>query len=221
MQIYDIPQSGKVGAMVSYKHCTGQFRRKYVRPRDPRTPTQLARRDAFRQAAELWTTLTQEQYGRWKAAAEGQRSRKHLNQSGGLLTYQLFCRINCNLAAIGLPMVVEPPPRPEFGDDPVAQFKITDTEGIIALKLVLRGDPVQYIVVMGAEPRSAATNYVDHFTLLGVPPEPVNGEADITELYARQWGQPRPGSRVFIEVIQQINGWQHRPLRLSALVPIA
>ena len=42
-----------------------------------------------------------------------------------------------------------------------------------------------------------------------------------TELYVRQWGQPRPGSRVFIQVIQQINGWQHRPLRLSAVVPTA
>jgi hypothetical protein len=52
-------------------------------------------------------------------------------------------------------------------------------------------------------------------------PDPVNGQADITELYVRQWGQPRPGSRVFVEVIQQINGWRHLPFRFSALVPAA
>jgi hypothetical protein len=221
MKILDIPQSGKNGTMVSYKHRTGQFRRKYVCPRDPRTPAQLARRDAFQQAAALWATLTQEQYRLWRAAAEGRHTKKRLNQSGGLLAYQLFCRINCNLAAIGLPMVVEPPPVPQFGDDPVTELRITLTDGVLALKLVVRGQPVQYVVVVGAEPRSAATNYVDHFTILGVLPEPVGGEADITELYVRQWGQPRPGSRVFIQVIQQINGWQHRPLRLSALVPTA
>ncbi len=221
MKIYDIPQSGKNGTMVSYKHRTAQVRRQYVVPRDPRTPAQLARRDAFERAAALWATLTQEQYGLWKAAAEGRRTRQRLNQSGRLLAYQLFCSINCNLAAIGLPMVVEPPPVPQFGDNPVTELKITNANGAIPLKLVVRGQPVPHIVVSGAQPRSAATNYVDHFTILGVLPDPVNGEADITELYVRQWGQPRPGSRVFVEVIQQINGWQHLPLRLSALVPTA
>ena len=221
MRILDIPQSGKNGTMVSYRHRTGQFRRQYVRPRDPRTPAQLARRDAFAHAAQLWATLTQEQYRRWKTAAEDRRTDKRLNQSGGLLTYQLFCRINCNLAAIGLPMVVEPPPVPQFGDNPVTQLRITNTAGVIALRLVVCGQAVQSVVVAGAAPRSAATNYVDHFTILGVLPAPVDGEVDITELHVRQWGQPRPGWRVFIQVIQQINGWQRLPLRFSALVPTA
>jgi len=221
MKILDIPQSGRDGTMVSYRHRTGQFRRRYVRPRDPRTPAQLARRDAFEHAARLWATLTQEQYRLWRTAAEGRHSAPRLNQSGRLWAYQLFCRINCNLAAIGLPMVVEPPPVPEFGDNPVTQLRITNTHGDIALKLVICGEPVPYLVLAGAAPRSAATTYVDHFTMLGVLPEPVDGEVDITELYVRRWGQPRPGSLVFIRVIQQINGWQHLPFRLSALVPTA
>jgi hypothetical protein len=207
MKILDIPQSGTIGTTVSYKHRTGQFRRQYVRPRDPRTPAQLARREAFVEAAHLWATLTQKQYRLWKAAAEDRLTQKRLNQSGGLLAYQLFCRINCNLAAIGLPMVVEPPPVPEFGDPPVTQLTITNRGGVIALKLVVGGQPVPYVVVAGAAPRSAAASYVDHFTIL--------------ELYVRHWGQPRPGSRVFIQVIQQINGWQRLPLRFSALVPAA
>ena len=76
-------------------------------------------------------------------------------------------------------------------------------------------------MVAGAKPPSAATTYVDQFTLLGVAPEPVGGEVDITELYVRQWGQPRLGSLVLIQVIQQINGWRHLPFPLSALVPMA
>jgi hypothetical protein len=219
MKILDIPQSGKSGVAVSYRLRTGQYRRRYVVPRDPRTPAQLARRDAFGRAAALWATLTQEQYGLWRAAAEGRHTRPRLNQSGRLQVYQLFSLINCNLAAIGRPMVSEPPPVPEFGDNPITELRITLTNGALALKLGVRGQLVPYVVVSGAEPRSAATSYVDHFTLLGVLPDPVNGEADITELYVRQWGQPRPGSRVFIEVSQQIDGWRHRPYRFSALVP--
>ena len=221
MKILDILQSGKNGTMVSYRHHTGQFRRRYVRPRDPRTPTQLARRDAFEHAAQLWATLTPEQYRLWRTAAENYRTETRLNQSGRLWAYQLFCRINCNLAAIGLPMVLEPPSVPQFGDNPVTQLRITNTNAVMALKLVVSGPLVPYVVLAGAAPRSAATEYVDHFTMLGVLPEPVDGEVDITQLYVRQWGQPRPGSLVFIRVIQQINGWQHLPFRFSALVPTA
>ncbi len=79
---------------------------------------------------------------------------------------------------------------PQFGDNPVTQLRITRTNGTIALKLVVRGQPVQYVVVAGAAPSSAATDYVDDFTILGVLPEPVDGEADISELYVRQWGYP-------------------------------
>jgi hypothetical protein len=219
MKIMDIPQSGKIGLMVSYKHCNGLCRRTHVLPRDPRTREQLARRDTFKLAAEFWHTLTQEQYAAWSRVAAECHSQKRLNQCGKLLPYQLFSKINCNLADIGQAMVPEPPPVPEFGDNPVTELRITTINGVPALKLTVRGQLVPYLVVQGAAPRSAATNYVDHFTLLGVLADPVNGEADITEMYVRQWGWPRPNSKVFIEAIQQINGWQHLPARFSALLP--
>ena len=37
-------------------------------------------------------------------------------------------------------------------------------------------------MVLGTQPRSAGVSYVDHFTILGVFPDPVQGEGDITEL---------------------------------------
>jgi len=60
---------------------------------------------------------------------------------------------------------------------------------------------------------------VDHFTILGLLPDPDRGVSDITDDYVAKYGVPRVGSRIFIETIQQINGWQDLPKRTSALVP--
>ena len=52
MKILDVPQIGKTGTMVSYKTRYGQFRRRYVVPRDPGTPAQVNRRPGVPPAAE-------------------------------------------------------------------------------------------------------------------------------------------------------------------------
>jgi len=219
MKILGIPQSGKIGPMVSYKHNGVQCQREYILPHDPRSALQLARREALERAARLWHTLSPEQYFHWRLAADGLRTHRTLNQSGALAPYNLFSKLNCNLAIIGLPMVVEPPALPCFEDNPVAQFTITNTNGDLALQVAVRGQPTQSIVVWAAQARNPGTNYVDHFTILGVLPAPVLGMSDITALYLAQWGWPPVGSRIFIETVQQCDGWQTLPHRLTALVP--
>lgn len=219
MKILDVPQSGRLGTAVSYKTRSGQFRRRYVIPRDPRTQLQVSRRAALRRAAYLWGKLTDSQRAAWAAAAHGVRTRRRVNQSGALSGYLLFVKINCNLASLGLPTVADPPDAPRFGLSPVGQLTITDAKGGIALKLDLSGKTVQYIVLLGTKPRSAGVTYVDHFTILGLLPDPVRGVSDITDLYVGKFGVPRAGSRVFIRTLQQINGWEDLPKQTSAIVP--
>jgi hypothetical protein len=219
MKIFDVPQSGKLGNAVSYKIRSGQFRRRHVVPRDPHTLVQVSRRVALGRAASLWRTLTDEQRAAWKVSASGTHTRPRLNQSGVLSGYLLFVKINCNLATLGLPPVAVPPPLPQFGRDAVGPLIITNTKGVIALKLRVSGKPVQYTVVLGTKPRSAGVSYVDHFTILGLLPKPVRGMCDITHLYVRKYGVPWPGLRVFIQTVEQINGYQNLPKLTSAIVP--
>jgi hypothetical protein len=220
MKILDVPQSGRLGTAVSYKTRSGQFRRRYVIPRDPRTQSQVNRRMALRRAAYLWGKLTDSQRAAWTSAAHGVRTRRRLNQSGALSGYLLFVKINCNLASLGLPTVADPPDSPRFGLNPVGQLTITNTKGAIALKLDVSGKTTQYIVVLGTKPRSAGVTYVDHFTILGLLPDPVRGMSDITDLYVGKFGVPRAGSRVFIQTLQQVNGWEDLPKQTSAIVPV-
>jgi hypothetical protein len=219
MKILDVPQSGKTHDMVSYKTRHGQFRREYVVPHDPRTQTQLDRRAALRRATRLWGTLTDPQRAAWNAAAHGARTQPRLNQSGALTGYLLFVRINCNLASVGQPMVLDPITPPQFGPSPVGQLIITNTKGAIAIKLSVTAKPAQYVVILATKPRGAGVSYVDHFSILGVLPDPTNGMSDITDLFIARYRKPRVGSRIFIQTFQLIDGWEDLPRPTSALVP--
>ncbi len=219
MKILDIPQSGKIGTLVSYKHGSVQCQRTYVLPRDARTRDQMARRDAMKRLRLLWGTLTDRQYAAWDAVARSKRTARRLNQSGRLNAYNLFIKINFNLATIGLPPVLEPPEAPLFGDNPVVELTITKPNGALALQLVLSEEPAQYVLVLGTKPLSAGSTYADHFTLLGVVPAPDHGVSDITAMFVAKFGPPPAGSRVFIETQQQINGWKDLPHRFNARVP--
>jgi hypothetical protein len=219
MKILDVPQSGTRGTTVSYKSRYGQITRQRVVPRDPRTAVQVSRREAFGRARFLWGTLTEQQRIDWNRVADGSRTRRHLNQSGPLSGYLLFMKINCNQAAVGLEMLLDPPGTPQFDPSPVGELKITNSGGVIALKLGVSGKPVRYTVVYGSKPRSAGTTYVDHFTILGMLADPVRGVCDITDLYLGKYAVLPVGSRIFIQTVQQIDGWQDTPRRTSAIVP--
>ena len=163
MKIRDIPQSGRTGTMVSYKNRYGQVRRRYVIPRDPRTPVQVTRRRAMGRARALWGTLTENQYAAWKAAALGAHTRRRMNQSGALSAYLLFVKLNCNLAVVGQPMVFDPPAPARFGPNAVRQFTITNINGALGLKLSVVGKAAQHIIILGTKLRSAGVSYVGLF----------------------------------------------------------
>jgi hypothetical protein len=179
----------------------------------------VSRREAFGRARFLWGKLTEAQRIAWNRVAGGSLTRRRLNQSGPLSGYLLFMKINCNQAAVGLEMLLDPPEKPRFGANPVGELTITNSGGVIALKLGVSGKPVRYTVVYGSKPRSAGTTYVDHFTILGMLAEPAKGVSDITGLYLAKYAVLPVGSRIFIQTVQQIDGWQDSPRRTSAIVP--
>jgi hypothetical protein len=116
-------------------------------------------------------------------------------------------------------MVLDAPDVPRFGANPVGQLIITNTRGVIALKLKLARVPGEDIVVWGSRPYSAGTTYVDHFTILGLLPDPERGLSEISEIYTAKHSLLPVGSRVFIETVQQIDGWQALRKQTSAIVP--
>ena len=87
-----------------------------------------------------------------------------------------------------------------------------------ALNLQLSHKPGQYVLVFGARPQGPGVTYVDHYTFLGVLPDEDREVADITDLYVAKHGAPPAGKRIFIQTLQQINGWRDRPMTTNARV---
>jgi hypothetical protein len=127
--------------------------------------------------------------------------------------------IAMQLATFGLPMTPSPSPVPIFPDNPVSGLSITGTGDSASLQLVLSAQPVQFIVVLGARAQNPGVSYVDLYKILGLLPEPEGGQSDITDLYLAAFKLLPPGKRVFIRILQQINGWRDLPKTVSARIP--
>jgi hypothetical protein len=218
MKIRDVPQSGSLGETVTYQNRYGIIRRRKTIPRNPRTDLQQGHRTAFQQARAFWGTLTDEQYLAWDTFAKSFHTSPSLGESAPLSGYELAVQVNVHLASVGLPMTPTPSPIPVFPTNPVMGLTAAMTGDAASLKLQLSGPPVQHVVVFGACPQSPGRRYVDHFALLGLLPEPQGNLVEIAPLYLARFKLLRPGQRVFIRILQQINGWRDLPQTVSARV---
>ena len=221
MKILDIPQSGKRGLTVSQGGRYGQISRAWVIPNNPRTVAQMGVRRALGNVTARWRTLTEEERNAWRAAAQAKNTVPRLGQSGPLTGSQLFTKINCSLATLGLEQVDAPPSFPEFPENPVGALVITNTGGVISLKLACPGTPGTNTTLRAAAPCSQGLASNDGYRVLGVLPAPAQGSCDITNLYTARYGSPAVGTKVFVRVNQNIDGWEDVPVETAAIVPSA
>jgi hypothetical protein len=118
----DVPRSDRWGQWVYYPRGNKQCRRRYVVPRDPRTPGQLRSRAALGAASKAWTEssrLTPADRQAWIAAGAKVQSRVRLGQSGPLTGQQHFVGRNCETAQLGLDLLLRPEAKRELRPLPI------------------------------------------------------------------------------------------------------
>jgi hypothetical protein len=219
MKILDIPQSGKRGLNVSQDGAFGQISRATGRVANPRTASQMTTRGILTKVSASWRALQEIQRAAWMAAAKEAKSNARLNQSGNLSGFLLFTKINCALAQFGEDQVEAPPAHPLFADLAPRSLVITNTGGVIAVKLTCQGDPGEKTIIRGAAPLSQGRETCSDFRVLGTCPAPVAGSADITALYTARYGVPPVAKKVYIQVNQIVDGWESLPVSFWAIVP--
>jgi hypothetical protein len=233
MRTADGPQRGKRGKLVASRNRFGQYHRERGPHKNHRTPAQKRVRGNLSEFARLWNHLTEERRVAWRARAREVRSRRSLGQSGPLDGPLLFKKLNTVLATCGRGPLLDPPPRPEFGPNPVIGFAITDGADGLAFELSVRKALVGDIMVYAWAPSNPGVEKNSNYAYLGLLPAPEDGQSDITDLYLgklKEWRKlkdkryhvPLEGSKVFIRVWQQANGWENElgMFRASAFVPI-
>ena len=225
MKYLDVPQSGARGNIVASRNRAGAFQRQRVSPNQPATAAQCATWDNMADVSSLWNLLEEEQRAAWGRLGDGVHSRPNLGISGRLSGCQLFKKINRVLATCHRPPLLDPPPLPQFGPNPVQGFEIRKARSRILLILKVSREfpwearsPLEDIMVHGWAPYHAGTRKNSLYALLGLLPPLVGDEIDITDIYLKklkEWRKlnykryqvPLEGSKIFIRVWQQMNGW--------------
>ena len=221
MKILGKPQSGKRGLYVSQGGRYGQISRAYIVPRDPRTKAQMGVRRSFGSITARWRSLTEKQQNAWRASARANHTVSGITPSSPLTGFQLFTKLNCSLARLGANPVDAPPPFPQFPDNPVGALTVTNAGGVISLKLGCPSAPAGNITLRASAPCNAGIGSGENYRILGVLPAPVQGACEITSLYAGRYGNPAPGTKVFVRMTQNSNGWQGVPVDTWTIVPAA
>jgi hypothetical protein len=239
MKEREVPQHGSRGKVTASRNRFGQFKRERVSPNQPGTAAQRDAWSSMTELSRLWNELSNERRTAWRRLAEETDSRPTLSQSGKLDGCQLFKKINRVLATCGRAPLLDPPSLPDFPKNPVTGFTIKRVRGKLALMLQLSPETgvdaspaLQDLMVYAWAPYNAGADKNDLWAFIGLLHLSKTAEIDITALYLKklkEWRKlkhkryhiPLEGSRIFIRVWQQIDGWENEVgmFRASALVP--
>jgi hypothetical protein len=210
-----------MGLSVTWQGRNGLIRRILVTPANPRTDRQLVVRDLLSQQARRFDALTDVQQDAWNVAAAGYKSTPRLGQSGPLTGLQLFVRVNCKLGLLDQTPVDVPPTAPQFPDLAPVNLVITNTSGVIAVRLTCPTDPGANTVLRASPPQNSAVRACRDFRIIGLCPTPAQGSANITGLYTAEFGSVPVGKRLFVRASTMVNGFESLPREFQARVPAA
>jgi len=219
MKLKNISLMQKDPSTVVFTGRYGPVGRCHVIPANPRTKRQSEVRRNLAEQARRFGELTDAQREAWHAAAATYRSHPRQGQSGPLTGLHLFVRVNCKLALFGLAPLDTPPPPPVFPELAPQELVITNTAGVIAVKLVCPADPGNNTVLRASRPQSAGVGICREFRIIGMCPAPVAGLADITALYTACFGPPPVGRRIFLRASTMVSGFESLPREFRAQVP--
>jgi hypothetical protein len=240
MKSIDVPQKGKRGKIVASRNHFGPYVKEFVPPQQPGTASQRGVWGNMTDFSRMWNELGEERWTAWRRLALQVRSRPNLGKSAALHGALLLKKLNTVLRTCGRAPLLDPPPLPAFGPNPVVGFAIRASRGGFALKVKVSRDirwedrPVlEDLMVYAWAPCNAGVEKNGLYAFLGLLRAPVRGEIDITKLYLKklkEWRKlkdkryhlPLEGSRIFIRVWQQVNGFENEAGMFlgTALVPV-
>ena len=239
MRFQDVPQKGKRGKVVASRNRFGPYQKEFVAPKQPGTAAQQGVWGNMTEFSWVWNELDDVRRIAWRRRALEVHSRPSMGKSASLDGALLLKKINMVLRTCGREPLLDPPPLPSFSPNPVVGFAIRKRKGGIALKVKVSPDvrwedrpALEDLMVYAWAPCNAGVDKNSHYAFLGLLPAPVRGESDITELFLKklkEWRKlkdksyhiPLEGSRIFIRVWQQVNGFENEVgmFLANALVP--
>ena len=100
-------------------------------------------------------------------------------------------------------------------------MEITNVVGVITLRLQATDSPPDGTMLRACAPEKSGCRRGESYRLLDTLGTPTAGYINITTPYTGHFGVPAEGTRVFVSVNANVNGYEGIPLVFSARVPAA
>jgi hypothetical protein len=114
-----------------------------------------------------------------------------------------------------------PPAAPQFLAVAPQSLVITNTSGVVAVKLTCPTNPGENTVLRASPLQNSAVRACRNFRIIGTCPAPAQGSADITSLYVAEFGAVPIGKRLFVQASTMVDGFESLPRQFQARVPAA
>jgi hypothetical protein len=200
----------KVGGQVFSKNRGGNYLKNKVSPSQPHTSMQSVVRQRLATLATAWRALTADQRNQWNAAVSSWTKTDVFGDVKTPSGFNLFQRLNNNLAQVGVAMILIPPTP---GDIPVITGGVLSATHAGVIKITFTVDPVVTscdLVLSGTGSLSAGIGSTPaRRKQLGIAPAIVAHVLDFSTLYNAKYGAVgAAGQKIFImaKMINRITG---------------
>jgi hypothetical protein len=213
---------GKIGGHVMSKNRSGPYMRTKVTPVNPRTPFQVLARQRLATLAAAWSSLTPGYRLAWNSAVDLWKSTDIFGDLKNPSGFNLFIRLNDNLAQINVAQINTPPLPAAIGAWTTFSF-IPDNTDTMVLTFLPTPVPTGFAVLIdGTAPCSPGiSNANARFRRITFLPATSATGIDIKAAYDTKFGAIAPiGDKVFLRAkyINIATGQTGGPVEASALI---
>lgn len=212
---------GKLNGSVASKNKGGAYVRTKVTPVNPQTTSQQNARNRLSTASQAWRGLTEDQRQGWIEAAPNFPYTDIFGNSKSLSGFQLYVKLNANLALIGEAAIDDAPA-------PVAipQLELTSvTADDSANTVIIAGTtpvPADFaMVVMATGNVSPGKSFVKNlFRFVSAEPAAGTSPFDVSAEWTALFGDPSLGNKVFVKCfyISTTTGQAGIPVQAQTIV---
>ena len=207
LKILDVPQSGSVGARTSSRNRSGQYVRQRAMPTQPRTVSQMAARSRLTTQSAAWRGLTDAQRAAWNGFAQSFTIVNSLGSTINLTGHQAFCKINSVNLLNGDAQVLVPPSLPAFTACSATSADGTAGTQLLELNGTTPSGSVKHMVYCSPQ-LSPGVSYNANFRWILTGTTYTASKLSLTAAYTAKFGALIAGKKVFVKVVQSLNGFQ-------------
>lgn len=213
---------GKLGGHVASKNRAGSYFRTKVTPVNPRSAAQVLSRSRLATLSAAWSGLTPAQRLAWNKAVDLWKKTDVFGDIKNPSGFNLFQRLNNNLAQIAVAQINDPPMPAPIGHWTAFTF-VPDNSGTMVLTFAETPVPAGFAVLIdGTAPCSPGiSNANSRFRRITKLAAAVASGEDIQAAYVLKFGSIAPiGDKVFLRAkyINIVTGQVGLPVEASALI---